>query len=129
MLASTASDIFWIAFAAGIFGVCVAAMFVLYKAGLNLTSTKEILDGVKDEAVPMLGDVRVTIQNVNHCLKALCKLIESEKFKTVALPRLATGVGGLDWKDVKPLMEKHLGHLSIPVYVYDTYHPGVQAEE
>jgi len=72
---------------------------------------------------------RATIQNVNHCLKALCKLIESEKFKTVALPRLATGVGGLDWKDVKPLMEKHLGHLSIPVYVYDTYHPGVQAEE
>jgi hypothetical protein len=42
---------------------------------------------------------------------------------------LATGVGGLDWKDVKPLVEKHLGHLSIPVYVYGTYHPGVQAEE
>jgi hypothetical protein len=42
---------------------------------------------------------------------------------------LATGVGGLDWKDVKPLMEKHLGHLSTPVYVYGTYHPGVQAEE
>ena len=42
---------------------------------------------------------------------------------------LSPGVGGLDWKDVKPLMEKHLGHLSIPVYVYGTYHPGVQAEE
>jgi hypothetical protein len=43
--------------------------------------------------------------------------------------RLATGVGGLDWKDVKPLLEKHLGQLSIPVYVYGTYHPGVQAAE
>ena len=72
---------------------------------------------------------RATIENVNHCLKALCKLIEREKFKSVALPRLATGVGGLDWKDVKPLVEKHLGHLSIPVYVYGTYHPGVQADE
>jgi O-acetyl-ADP-ribose deacetylase (regulator of RNase III) len=72
---------------------------------------------------------RATIENVNHCLKALCKEIEAKKFKTVALPRLATGVGGLDWKEVKPLMEKHLGHLSIPVYVYGTYHPGVQAEE
>jgi hypothetical protein len=30
-------------------------------------------------------------------------------------------------KDVKPLMEKHLGHLSIPVYVYGTYRPGGQA--
>jgi len=36
---------------------------------------------------------RATIENVNHCLKALCKEIEAEKFKSVALPRLATGVG------------------------------------
>ena len=72
---------------------------------------------------------RATIENVNHCLKALSKCIETEKLKSVALPRLATGVGGLEWKDVKPLIEKHLGHLSIPVYVYATYQPGVQAKE
>jgi len=72
---------------------------------------------------------RATIENVNHCLKALSKVIETEKFKSVALPRLATGVGGLDWKDVKPLIEKHLGHLSVPVYVYAAYQPGVQAKE
>ena len=72
---------------------------------------------------------RATIKNVNHCLKALCKEIVAGKFKSVALPRLATGVGGLDWKDVKPLMEKYLSSLSIPVYVYGTYHPGVRAEE
>jgi O-acetyl-ADP-ribose deacetylase (regulator of RNase III) len=72
---------------------------------------------------------RATIENVNHCLKALGKVIEAEKFKSIALPRLATGVGGLDWKDVKPLIEKHLGHLSIPVYVYGTYHQGIQATE
>jgi O-acetyl-ADP-ribose deacetylase (regulator of RNase III) len=70
-----------------------------------------------------------TIENVNHCLKALSKMMEAEKLKSIALPRLATGVGGLDWKDVKPLIHKHLGHLSIPVYVYATYRPGVQAEE
>jgi hypothetical protein len=45
------------------------------------------------------------------------------------LPKLASGVGGLDWKDVKPLIEKHLGNLEIPVYVYSTYHPGVKAKE
>lgn len=72
---------------------------------------------------------RATIENVNHCLKALCKVIKAEKFKTIALPRLATGVGGLDWRDVKPLLEKHLGHLSVPIYVYGTHRPGVQAEE
>lgn len=72
---------------------------------------------------------KATIENVNHCLKALFKLVEDEKVKSLALPRLATGVGGLDWEDVKPLIEKHLGHLSIPVYVYATYQPGVQATE
>jgi O-acetyl-ADP-ribose deacetylase (regulator of RNase III) len=72
---------------------------------------------------------RATIENVNHCLRALSKSIEAEKFTSIALPRLATGVGGLDWKDVKPLIEKHLGHLSIPLYVYSTYQPGVQAQE
>jgi O-acetyl-ADP-ribose deacetylase (regulator of RNase III) len=72
---------------------------------------------------------RATVESVNHCLKALSKVIEAEKFKSVALPRLATGVGGLDWKDVKPLIEKHLGHLPIPIYVYTTYHSGVQAQE
>lgn len=72
---------------------------------------------------------KAAIENVNHCLKALAKLIESEKVKSVALPRLATGVGGLDWKNVKPLLEKHLGHLSIPVYVYATYQPGAKATE
>ena len=72
---------------------------------------------------------KATIEHVNHCLKALAKVIETEKVKSVALPRLATGVGGLRWEDVKPLIEKHLGHLTIPVYVYTTFRPGVQAKE
>lgn len=72
---------------------------------------------------------KATVENVNHSLKALAKLVESEKVTSLALPRLATGVGGLDWKDVRPLIEKHLGRLSIPVYVYATYQPGVQAME
>lgn len=72
---------------------------------------------------------RATIENVNHCLKALSKVIETENIKSVALPRLATGVGGLEWNDVKPLIEKHLGHLPIPVYVYVTFRSGVRAQE
>src|SRR6476469_10334562 len=67
--------------------------------------------------------------SVNHTLHALKKVIADEGLSSVALPRLATGVGGLDWKVVWPLIQSQLGHLSIPVYVYGTYHPGVQAEE
>ena len=72
---------------------------------------------------------RASTANVNHCLKKLRHVLQEEKIKSVALPKLATGVGGLDWKDVKPLIETHLGDLKIPVYVYTEYHKGVAATE
>jgi O-acetyl-ADP-ribose deacetylase (regulator of RNase III) len=72
---------------------------------------------------------KARIESVNHCLKALRKAITTEQFTSVALPRLATGVGGLDWHEVKPLIDKHLGDAPIPIYVYSTYQPGVQARE
>ncbi|TNC98468.1 MAG: hypothetical protein FD121_617 [Gallionellaceae bacterium] len=39
------------------------------------------------------------------------------------------GVNGLDWNDVKPLIEKHLGDLGIPVYVYAHYQKNSKANE
>lgn len=72
---------------------------------------------------------RASIANVNHCLKRLRHEIEKEKIESIALPALATGVGGLSWSDVKPLIQQALGDLPIPVYVYVTYHKGQQATE
>lgn len=72
---------------------------------------------------------RATYQNVNHCLRELHKLIEKEKILSLALPRLATGVGGLDWDQVEPLIQQHLGSLPIPIYVYTTYQKGLKAAE
>lgn len=72
---------------------------------------------------------RATIANVNHCLRALRKEIEQEGIESLALPRLATGVGGLDWADVKPLIEQHLADVKIPVYVYETFKQGEAAKE
>jgi O-acetyl-ADP-ribose deacetylase (regulator of RNase III) len=70
-----------------------------------------------------------TLANVNHALRHLQKWIETERPSSLALPKLATGVGGLDWKNVSPLVTQHLGGVGIPVYVYETYHKGVQAAE
>jgi len=72
---------------------------------------------------------RASGQNLNHALKALRKWLEEEKVESLAMPRLATGVGGMDWSEVLPLIEKHLGDLSIPVYLYVTFHKGEQASE
>ena len=72
---------------------------------------------------------RATLQYVRHALKALRQEIDKEGFRSVALPRLATGVGALDWTDVKPLIQQHLGGLGIPVLVYEVYRKGEKADE
>jgi O-acetyl-ADP-ribose deacetylase (regulator of RNase III) len=67
--------------------------------------------------------------NVNHALRELHKFLLSENVSSVALPRLATGVGGLSWEEVYPLIQQHLGELNIPIYIYTTYHKGQAAPE
>jgi O-acetyl-ADP-ribose deacetylase (regulator of RNase III) len=70
-----------------------------------------------------------SLPNVNHALRSLHKLVQTEGLKSLALPRLATGVGRLAWEDVFPLVTEHLSGLGIPVYVYTRYEKGVRATE
>lgn len=72
---------------------------------------------------------KATMKNVRDSLKALAKMIKKESFTSIALPKLATGVGGLDWDDVLPIMQDKLGDLDIPIYVYSEFHAGQQAKE
>jgi O-acetyl-ADP-ribose deacetylase (regulator of RNase III) len=72
---------------------------------------------------------RASAANVNHALKALRAWSEAEGVTSIALPRLATGVGGLTWDVVQPLIKQHLGGMKAQVHVYTTYHKGVVAKE
>ena len=57
---------------------------------------------------------RATASSVNHALRALRKLIVDEHIASVALPRL----GGLDWSEIKPLIDNQLGDVAAEIYVY-----------
>lgn len=72
---------------------------------------------------------KASLSNVRHSLEALRKEIQKEKLASVAMPRLASGVGGLAWTDVRPLLQEYLGDLPAAVFVYATFHSGVQALE
>ncbi|GKS56506.1 hypothetical protein YTPLAS18_00330 [Nitrospira sp.] len=72
---------------------------------------------------------RATLPHVNHALHALVKEIKDQKITSLAMTRLATGVGGLKWEEVRPLIVDILGALSVPVYVYATYQQGIAAVE
>ena len=72
---------------------------------------------------------KASLKHVRDALRELAQLAVSEGFTSLALPRLATGVGGLEWSEVKPVIESRLGELAIPVYVYSEFHAGQVAQE
>ncbi|MBX3172371.1 MAG: Appr-1-p processing protein [Candidatus Eremiobacteraeota bacterium] len=69
------------------------------------------------------------LEFVGHALRQLAGELEREKVASIALPKLATGVGRLDWNEVRPLVEKHLGSLQTRVILYTTYRKDVRAQE
>ena len=57
---------------------------------------------------------------IDDGLKDLARLIEDLQVRSIALPRLGVGNGGLDWERVKQLIDEHLGKLeNVEVYVYE----------
>lgn len=61
----------------------------------------------------------------------LQKFVQSYAAKgitSVAFPRLGCGNGELNWDEVKPLMEKYLKKLPIPIYIYLGKHPYEEPE-
>lgn len=72
---------------------------------------------------------KATISYVSHALRQLRELADKEGFKSIALPRLATGVGGLEWGDVEPHIHEQFAKPPCRVIIYTTYRKGVQANE
>ena len=46
------------------------------------------------------------------------RMITWDSSTTCAMVRLGCGIGKLDWNDVRPLIEKHLGDLPLTIDVY-----------
>lgn len=72
---------------------------------------------------------KATSSHVLHSLKELKKAILDTGVKSLAITKISTGVGGLDWAEVKPMIESTFSDMQIPVYVYETFHAGEQANE
>ncbi len=72
---------------------------------------------------------RATVVNVRHAFQELAKRVKADGIQSLAIPRVATGVGGLSWAEVEPVVRESLADLGIPVYVYTTFHEGQAAPE
>lgn len=58
-------------------------------------------------------------QYIESGLTALVKVIEEKNIKSIAIPPLGAGNGGLDWNRVKPILEKQLAAVDSDVYIYE----------
>lgn len=56
--------------------------------------------------------------DVEAGLVALAEFIKEQKVKSIALPPLGCGNGGLDWSEVRQMIEKHLANLEATILVY-----------
>jgi O-acetyl-ADP-ribose deacetylase (regulator of RNase III) len=52
-------------------------------------------------------------------LRELVKVIEEKKIKSVAIPPLGSGNGGLDWHKVKNLITEYLSAVDCHIYIYE----------
>lgn len=69
-----------------------------------------------------LGYVKTCFHWVAHNYKKL-------GITSLAIPRIGAGLGGLEWEEVSAAIDDILGALSIPIYVYEYYEPGISGEE
>jgi O-acetyl-ADP-ribose deacetylase (regulator of RNase III) len=67
---------------------------------------------------------RSRIEHIELGLVELADKYEQWGITSIAMPALGCGHGGLDWKDVKALIEKYLSVLPIDIIVYE---PGSKA--
>lgn len=52
-------------------------------------------------------------------LDDLLKVIATNQIKSIAVPPLGAGNGGLKWEKVKNYIEEKLGHLNVEIFVYE----------
>jgi O-acetyl-ADP-ribose deacetylase (regulator of RNase III) len=59
------------------------------------------------------------LEYIEDGLKAFVKYYAEWEITSAAFPKLGCGLGGLDWEHhVRPLMERYLGDLPIPIEIY-----------
>ena len=51
-------------------------------------------------------------------LRHFCTILPHWKLRSAAFPALGCGLGGLDWNDVRPIMERHLVPLDLQVTIH-----------
>jgi O-acetyl-ADP-ribose deacetylase (regulator of RNase III) len=90
---------------------------------LSTTLLKPMLDEGPDEILSFPTKTRwrwpAQIQFVEMSMHGLLSVVNREDIKSVAMPHVGCGLGGLKWKDVKAILDKYLPQQRALYEVYE----------
>lgn len=66
---------------------------------------------------------RATPEAIERALLTMCALADAEGISSIAIPRIGAGLGGLDWRQVRAIIERVFGDWAGTLYVYETFAP------
>lgn len=58
-----------------------------------------------------------TLESIEAGIKALALYLEANHIESVAIPKLGCGLGGLNYEEILPLLERHLEPLATQCYL------------
>ena len=74
-----------------------------------------------------LGGAR--LEYIKACFENLEKEYSKLGIRSIAMPKIGAGLGGLDWEEVLDLLEIHLDPLPIPIIIYERFIEGKMGKE
>ena len=64
------------------------------------------------------------VKHINASMRKMMKFAEENDVKSIALPKIGAGLGGLNWNDVKAVIEEIASEYpNIDLYVVENYKP------
>jgi O-acetyl-ADP-ribose deacetylase (regulator of RNase III) len=66
---------------------------------------------------------RATYEAVEETLSRMRRIADEEGIRTIAIPRVGTGYGGLSWKKLRPIIDRVFADWPGTLYVYEEYVP------
>lgn len=72
---------------------------------------------------------KATVANLNHALHALKKIITKQKLRSVSMPKIGAGKGGLPWEEVRDVIQHQLGDIDADIFIYTRHIARQKAKE
>jgi O-acetyl-ADP-ribose deacetylase (regulator of RNase III) len=66
---------------------------------------------------------RASYEAIEQALTKMRKLADAEGIRSIAIPRIGVGYGGLSWRKVKAIVERVFGDWAGRLVVYEEYAP------